>query len=63
MSEVVCVGDGGNNIYESEFGIVTSGNRQLVTYTTDYSNTTGRLRAVGATTDLVINGYRIMNLI
>ena len=59
VSEIICVGDGGNNIYESEFGIVTSGNRQLVTYTTDYSNTTGRLRVVGATTDLVINGYRI----
>jgi hypothetical protein len=59
VSEVVIVGDGGDNIFESEFGIVHSGNRQLITYSTDYSNTTARLRGVGATTNLVVNGYRV----
>ena len=59
VSEVVIVADGGDNIFETEFGIVHSGNRQLITYSTDYNNTTARLRGVGATTDLVVNGYRI----
>ena len=59
VSEVVVVGDGGNTVLESEFGIVTSGNRQLLTYSTDYNNTTARLRAIGATTNLVVNGYRV----
>jgi len=59
VSEVVVVGDGGNNIFESEFGIVHSGNRQLITYSTDHNNTTARLRGVGATTNLVVNGYRV----
>ena len=59
MSDVLVVGDGGTNIYVSEYGKVESGGRELLTYTSDYSNTTGRLRAVGATTDLVVNGYRI----
>ena len=58
VSEVVVVGDG-TNIFESEFGIVTSGNRQLITYSTDYQNTTGRLRGVGATSNLVVNGFRV----
>ena len=58
VSEVLVVGDG-TNIFESEFGIVTSGNRQLITYSTDYDSTTARLRGVGATTDLVVNGYRV----
>ena len=59
VSEIVVVGDGGDNIFETEFGIVHSGNRQLITYSTDYNNTTARLRGVGATTNLVVNGYRI----
>ena len=59
VSEIVVVGDGGDNVFESEFGIVHSGNRQLITYSSDYNNTTARLRGVGATTNLVVNGYRI----
>jgi len=59
VSEIVVVGDGGDNVFESEFGIVHSGNRQLITYSTDYNNTTARLRGVGATTNLVVNGYRV----
>jgi len=59
VSEVVVVGDGGNTVLESEFGIVTSGDRQLLTYSTDFDNTTARLRAIGATTNLVVNGYRV----
>ena len=46
-------------MFESEFGIVTSGTRQLVTYSTDYDNTTARLRATGAVASTVINGYRV----
>ena len=59
VSEIVVVADGGDNVFESEFGIVNSGNRQLITYSTDYNNTTARLRGVGATTNLVVNGYRV----
>ena len=59
VSELVVVADGGDNVFESEFGIVHSGDRQLITYSTDYNNTTARLRGVGATTNLVVNGYRI----
>jgi hypothetical protein len=59
VSEIVVVADGGDNIFESEFGIVHSGNRQLISYSTDYDNTTARLRGVGATTNLVVNGYRV----
>ena len=59
VSEIVVVGDGGDNVFESEYGIVHSGDRQLITYSTDYNNTTARLRGVGATTDLVVNGYRV----
>ncbi len=58
VSEVVVVGNG-TNVFESEFGIVTSGNRQLITYSTDYQNTTARLRGVGSTSNLVVNGYRV----
>ena len=58
VSEVLVVGDG-TNIFESEFGIVTSGNRQLITYSTDYDSTTARLRGVGTTSNLVVNGYRV----
>ena len=53
VSEVVVVGNG-TNVFESEFGIVTSGNRQLITYSTDYQNTTARLRGVGSTSNLVV---------
>jgi citrate lyase gamma subunit len=59
VSEVLVVGDGGTNVFESEFGIVTSGTRQLLTYTTDYDNTTARLRATGAVANTVVNGYRV----
>lgn len=59
VSEIVVVADGGDNVFESEFGIVHSGNRQLITYSTDFNNTTARLRGVGATTNLVVNGYRV----
>jgi hypothetical protein len=59
VSEIVVVADGGDNVFESEFGIVHSGNRQLISYSTDYNNTTARLRGVGATTNLVVNGYRV----
>jgi len=59
VSEIVVVADGGTNIFETEFGIVHSGDRQLITYSTDYNNTTARLRGVGATTNLVVNGYRV----
>ena len=59
VSEIVVVGDGGDNVFESEYGIVHSGDRQLITYSTDYNNTTARLRGVGATTNLVVNGYRV----
>ena len=59
VSEVVVVADGGTTIVNAEHGITRSGNRDLITYSTDYSNTTGRLRAVGATNNLVVNGYRV----
>mgnify|MGYP005991798597 FL=1 len=60
ISDIYVVGDGvGDTVVHSEFGIVTTGSRQLITYTTDYDNTTIRLRGVGATTNLVVNGYRI----
>ena len=59
VSEIVVVADGGDNVFESEFGIVHSGNRQLISYSTDYNNTTARLRGVGATVNLVVNGYRV----
>ena len=55
----IVVGDGGTNVFESEFGFVTSGTRQLLTYTTDYDNTTARLRATGAVANTVVNGYRV----
>ena len=58
VSEVLVVGDG-TNIFESEFGVVHSGDRQLITYTTDYDSTTARLRGVAAVANTVVNGYRV----
>ena len=58
VSEVLVVGDG-TNIFESEFGVVHSGDRQLLTYSTDYQNTTARLRGIAAVANTVVNGYRV----
>ena len=60
ISDVYVVGDGtGTTAVHSEFGIVTTGSRQLVTYSVDYDGTSIRLRGVGATTNLVVNAYRV----
>ena len=61
ISDIYVTGDGvGQSIaVHSEFGIVTTGSRQLITYSVDHDGTTLRLRGVGATTDLVVNAYRV----